>query len=127
MTRRLGLIVLLAAVGGCAPTGSVDTGASAGDARRCFNVSLVSGFSELEGSAVRVSAGARDYDLALSGPSCDDVAWAQVIAVESRPSGQLCVGDQPGIARVLFRASASRRVVRCAVTSVSEQAAAPAA
>lgn len=97
------------------------------DGRECFNVSMVSGFSDAGEDKVRLRvSSSRQYDLTLRGPQCDDVEWAHAIAVESRPSSWICVGDSPGQGEVRFRDSASRRVVSCYVDSVERVAVEPA-
>jgi hypothetical protein len=107
-------LFLLAACAGPAPP---DRRAEGGD---CFNVGQISGFSELEGPAVRVKTSVdRSYDLELSGPSCDDVSWAQAIAIDAAPSRWICVGNIPVQGRVRFRDPASRRVTSCQITRVS--------
>lgn len=117
-TLSLSSLVLLAA---CA--GSSDPASPAAEGKDCFNVGQVSGFSELEGDAVRVHASVnRSYDLELAGPSCDDVAWSGSIAIDAVPSRWMCVGDRPVQSRVRFRDSASRRVISCQVVNVSRSA-----
>ena len=101
----------------CAGSVPPDRRAQGGD---CFNVGQVSGFSELDGPAVRIKASVnRSYDLDLSGPSCDDVSWAQGIAIDAAPSRWMCVGDIPVQGHVRFRDAASRRVTSCQVTRIS--------
>lgn len=84
---------LLAALAGCAaaPSGEVDADA---EGRDCFNVRSINGFNYVDRDTVRVSVSPRrSYDLDTFGATCFNLRWAKAIAVRSRPSSFLCVGD----------------------------------
>lgn len=118
---RLSLMPCVAflAAAACAAPPPSSTGAVGSSARDCFNADQISGFSEAEGAAIRVSPGpGRDYELTLVGPSCDDVAWAQAVAIDASPTSYVCTGETPSQGTVMFRDSGTRRVVRCQITEV---------
>jgi len=92
-------------------------------ARDCFNVAFVQGFSSVAGSTVRLDAGpGSSYDVQTAGPQCDLIDWSQRIALESTSSSWICVGDAIGQGNIYFRDPVSRRRLSCYITGVSRSA-----
>lgn len=82
--------------------------------RDCFWLRQVSGFNVQDDGGVRLSVGAGDVYIAeIEGPACDQIRWAEALALEARPSSFLCVGDGPGIGEIAFRDSSLNRVTTC--------------
>ncbi len=67
---------------------------------------------------MRVSASpSRDYDLTIEGPGCRDITWSHSIALVSKPSPWICVGDKFA-GDIRFRDSASSTVTSCYIKDV---------
>ena len=111
------------ALAACAPTAASD-GDMAREPRQCFFVSSVNAFSPIEGErrdTISVRAGVRDeFELEPLGV-CQDIRWAQGIAlVPSIGSGSnLCVGD---LADVVARGGGVREQCRVRVLRKIEPA-----
>lgn len=119
MKNPIACAVLLVAAGyaaGCAPAPAPTTGL----ARECFRVDQVNGFSDARGASIRVTPSVgKTFALDLIGPGCEDVGWADQIALEGSPSPSICTGGSVSQGRVLFRDTASSQLVRCEIAAVT--------
>jgi len=62
-------------------------------ARQCFWSSRVNGFAAPDDRTVNVRVGVKDvYQFEMFGP-CDDIDWANRIAVVARGSSHICTGN----------------------------------
>ena len=111
-------IAALLSVAGCAASEAPSAAAVAD--RDCFSVRQVTGFNVQDDETVRLSVGAGEaYVAEIQGPACGQIEWTESLAIESRPSSFLCVGDGPGIGDIAFRDSALDRVITCRITALS--------
>ena len=87
--------------------------------RDCLNVSFVQGFSAVDRNTVRLDAGpGPKYDVTIAGAQCEQIDWAQRIALESSTSSWICVGDAIGQGNVYFRDPTTRRRLSCYIENV---------
>ncbi len=67
----------------CADAGDPASASTQRSERQCFRAEQVNGFSAIDDDTVRVHVGANDvYELELFGP-CQDVDWAERIAIRA--------------------------------------------
>jgi hypothetical protein len=111
----IGAFALAAA---CAPTTQNAANAAGPAGRDCFNSNFISGYGTVGEQTVRVSASpSKDYDLDIEGPGCRDITWTTSIAIVSKPSAWICVGDKFS-GDIKFRDTASSRVTSCYIKDV---------
>lgn len=117
---RAAAFAALMALSACAADGAQSQTAQAPDAARdCFNVNAVSGFDAVDGDTLRVSAGAsRRYELDVRGPGCNSLDWTENIALESRASEWLCVGDGPNLGQIHYTDTAGFMARTCFIEEI---------
>lgn len=123
MTRRTLRAIAFATLVGlaaCAAQGEENETAGTDRSGRgdCFNVSAVAGFNAVDDDTVKITSGAREFELDIRGPGCNQVQWTENIAIEGRPSPWICTDDGPNQGQIHFSDSVVGQPRTCFIQEV---------
>ncbi len=115
---RMWMFLAFPTLAACTGRGE-DLAAHALPASQCFNVAMIQGFRTTGQNTLRVDAGpGRTYEIRVSGPLCDQVDWAQSVALRASSSSWLCAGSSVGQGSVTFRDLATAQSASCYIDEV---------
>ena len=92
MIRRTAAVIASASLVACAAPAKERAVAAADDARECFRLAQVSGYSHARDNRVYVHTGPRETYLFQTLGPCPDLGWSEAIALDPATASPICTG-----------------------------------